>query len=68
MLVTNVSSRGQIYLLFGEPGSCWSRMTDLKWLSPEYRGGVREGQAGGQVQARGGSPVPGIWVPYPYEG
>lgn len=44
MLVTNVSCRGQIYLLFGEPGSCWLRMTDLKGLSPEYRGRGKGGK------------------------
>lgn len=62
MLMTNVSCRGQIYLLIGEPGSCWSRKTDLSGCPLGIGAGVREGQTGGQAQVRGGRSVPGIWV------
>lgn len=51
----NVLCRGQTYLTIVGPGSCWSRKTDLKWLSLECRGRGKGGTDGRQ----------GLWVRVP---
>lgn len=45
----NVLCRGQTYLPIVGPGCCWSRKTDLKWLSLECRG---RGEGGTDGEAR----------------